>query len=128
MEQEVVVSQNTNIQRAVDELCGRLKRRPSEYNAVIFMAAITYDFEELSREIKSRFPDTEVIGTSTAGEISPHGFLNDTVALTFCFCWILIHLLDRFRYDSCFISLRRSDRSSFIFLIKLQLRNFHETL
>ncbi len=82
MEQEVVVSQNTNIQRAVDELCGRLKRRPSEYNAVIFMAAITYDFEELSREIKSRFPDTEVIGTSTAGEISPHGFLNDTVVLT----------------------------------------------
>ena len=58
MEQEVVVSQNTNIQRAVDELCDRLKRRPAEYNAVIFMAAITYDFEELSCEIKSRFPDT----------------------------------------------------------------------
>ena len=54
--------------------------------------------------------------------------MNDTVALTFCFCWILIHLLDRFRYDSSFISLRFSDRSGLIFLIKLQLRNSHETL
>ena len=82
MEQEVVVSRSPDVQRAVDELCGKLKRRPSEYHAVIFMAAISYDFNELSQTIKNRFPTSEVIGTSTAGEISPQGFLNDTVVLT----------------------------------------------
>jgi hypothetical protein len=46
------------------------------------MAAITYDFAALSAEIKSRFPDSEVIGASTAGEICPDGFLNGSVVLT----------------------------------------------
>ena len=82
MEQEVVVSRSNDVKRAADELCNKLKRDTKSYHAVIFMAAISYDFEELSQELKSRFPNSEVIGTSTAGEISPDGFLNDTVVLT----------------------------------------------
>lgn len=82
MEQEVVVSRNSNVQRAVDELCGKLRRDAKSYQAVIFMAAITYDFEELSQALKARFPESEVIGTSTAGEISQDGFLSNTVVLT----------------------------------------------
>lgn len=82
MEQEVVVSRNSDVSRAVDELCGKLRRNASDYNAVIFFAAISYDFAALSQEIKNRFPRSEVLGASTAGEISPQGFLNDTVVLT----------------------------------------------
>ncbi|WP_406033888.1 FIST N-terminal domain-containing protein, partial [Treponema saccharophilum] len=67
MEQEVVVSRRPDVKSAVDELCGKLRQRPDSYQAVIFMAAIRYDFPELSREIKERFPNSEVIGTSTAG-------------------------------------------------------------
>lgn len=82
MEQEVVVSRRPDVKSAVDELCGKLRQRPDSYQAVIFMAAIRYDFPELSREIKERFPNSEVIGTSTAGEVTPDGFANDSVVLT----------------------------------------------
>ncbi len=82
MEQEVVQTRANDIQSAVNELCGKLKKSPDKYNAVFFYAAIKYDFAELSSAIKSRFPNSEVIGASTAGEISAQGFLNDTILLT----------------------------------------------
>lgn len=82
MEQEVVVSRSSNAKTAVKDLTGKLKRAAGDYHAVIFMAAISFDFEELSKEIAACFPKAQVIGTSTAGEISPEGFLNNTVVLT----------------------------------------------
>lgn len=82
MEQEVVCTRNPNVQAAVDELCGKLKRSLTSYNAVFFMAAISYDFFELSAALKEKFPDSEVIGTSTAGEIAPQGFLEGHIVLT----------------------------------------------
>ncbi len=82
MEQEVVVSNASDVQVAVNELMAKLKHEPSYYKAVFFMAAITYDFEALSQSIKEKFPTVDVIGTSTAGEISPAGFTNNSVVLT----------------------------------------------
>ena len=82
MEQEVVSSKNKNIDSAVEELCGKLKRDVSSYQAVIFVAAIDFDFAALSARLKERFVNAEVVGTSTAGEISPQGFLNNTIVLT----------------------------------------------
>ncbi len=85
MEQEVVSTNATSLYVAVDELCSKLKRSADSYKAVIFMAAITYDFETLSKALKERFPKSEVIGTTTAGEISPQGFANSTIVLTTMF-------------------------------------------
>lgn len=82
MEQEVVTSRNPNSEAAVEELCKKLKRDASSYQAVIFVAAISYDFAILSSRLKEKFPHAEVIGTSTAGEISPQGFQNDSIVLT----------------------------------------------
>lgn len=82
MEQEVVISKKPDVQAAVDELCGKLKKNADSYQAVIFLAAITYDFALLSEKIKERFPNSEVVGASTAGEITPAGFTNNSVVLT----------------------------------------------
>lgn len=82
MEQEVVITHNSNIDSAINELCSKLKNRPDSYQAAIFLAAINYNFEELSVKIKERFPNTEVIGASTAGEITPEGFTNNSIVLT----------------------------------------------
>lgn len=82
MEQEVVQTNISDIEAAVNDLCSKLKKSSESYNAVIFYAAIKYNFEELSLAIKARFPNSEVIGASTAGEISAQGFLNDTILLT----------------------------------------------
>ena len=81
MEQEVVSTRIANPAQAAEDLARQLKKPRSAYQAVIFMAAITYDFEELSKAIKEKFPESEVIGTSTAGEIDKNGFSNNSVVL-----------------------------------------------
>ena len=82
MEQEVVSTKNKDVEAAVNELCSKLRRPLNSYQAVIFVAAIDFDFEKLSLKLKEKFPNSEVIGTSTAGEISPQGFMNDSIVLT----------------------------------------------
>lgn len=82
MEQEVVSTTIKNPQSAAEDLAGKLRNTPDSYKAVIFMAATSYDFESLSKAIKDKFPSSEVIGTSTAGEIDSTGFRNDSVVLT----------------------------------------------
>ena len=82
MEQEVVSTSNRNVDSAVAELCGKLKRDLSSYQAVIFMAAINYDFQLLSQKMKEKFPNSEVIGTSTAGEFTAQGFTEGSIVLT----------------------------------------------
>lgn len=82
MVQEVVSTRISDAQEAANDLVRQLKQSPDSYNAVIFMAAIKYDFEALSAAIKEHFPNSEVIGASTAGEIDLNGFQNDSVVLT----------------------------------------------
>lgn len=82
MEQEVVSTKLKDADAAAEDLARQLKNRPDSYKAVIFMAAISYDFDSLSKAIKQKFPASEVIGTSTAGEINRSGFQNDSVVLT----------------------------------------------
>ncbi|HCA20522.1 MAG TPA: hypothetical protein DEO40_07585 [Treponema sp.] len=82
MEQEVVTTRTRNVDAAVSELCGKLKKNPGSYQAVIFFAAIDYDFPLLSQKIKEKFPESEVIGTSTAGEFSDQGFTEGSIILT----------------------------------------------
>ena len=82
MTQEVVSTKISDAKAAADDLVRQLRSSPESYNAVIFMAAIKYDFSELSAAIKEKFPNSEVIGASTAGEIDLNGFQNDSVVLT----------------------------------------------
>ena len=82
MEQEVVSTRTRNIDSAVNELCGKLRKNLDSYNAVIFLAAIDYDFPLLSQKIKEKFPNAEVLGTSTAGEFSDAGFSEGSIILT----------------------------------------------
>ena len=82
MEQEVVSTRTRNIDSAVNELCGKLRKNPDSYQAVIFLAAIDYDFPLLSKKIKEKFPNAEVLGTSTAGEFSDAGFTEGSIILT----------------------------------------------
>ena len=82
MVQEVVSTRISDAQGAADDLFRQLRGNPDSYNAVIFMAAIKYDFAALSIAIKEKFPNSEVIGASTAGEIDTNGFQNDSVVLT----------------------------------------------
>lgn len=81
MTQEVVRSSMTDVNRAVDDLCSKLNDSVSSYSAIIFFASSSYDFAALSAALYNRFPKAEVIGASTAGEITRDGFAKNSVVL-----------------------------------------------
>jgi len=85
MKQEVVVSKNPNTKQAVDELYSKLKYK-EDPSLVIFLASTKYDFELATKEIKKYFPNSEVVGTTTSGEIVKEGFTNDSIVLTTLIC------------------------------------------
>ncbi|MFA6937951.1 MAG: FIST N-terminal domain-containing protein [Treponema sp.] len=86
MTQEVVKSSRAGSDEAVKELVSQLKKPLSEYKAVLFFASSSYEFAEMSVQIKQNFPNAEVIGTSTSGEISNYGFAKNSVVLTALTC------------------------------------------
>lgn len=102
MKQETAISYNPIVSNAVDEICAKLP--PSNnYIALIFFASVNYDFHALSASLKERYPDCEVIGTSTSGEIiQGEGFVQHSIVATALSCnktWVsgvLINNVDKF--------------------------------
>ena len=74
MTQEVIQTSRLDAEQAVNEICSKLKKAKSAYTAIIFFASIEYDFKKLSELLKENFPQAEVVGSSTAGEITADGF------------------------------------------------------
>ncbi|MCR5620429.1 MAG: FIST C-terminal domain-containing protein [Treponema sp.] len=83
MVQEIAFTSNPNMDSALQELFGQLKGSPSSYKAIIFVASISYDFPMLSQRIHAQFPNCEVMGASTSGEIcDTKGFTKKSIVLT----------------------------------------------
>ena len=81
MKQEIVQTRESDVERAAESLCSKLKKPLSSYAIVIFFAGSRYDFPRLSEILHEKFPKAEVIGATTAGEITQDGFTKDTVVL-----------------------------------------------
>lgn len=103
MKQEVAFTQKSgDLSLVVEDLCSQLKSPLTQYNAVIFFASSNYDFAALSKVLKEKFMNSEVIGTSTSGEISAHGFTKNSIVLTAFTCphtrvsGVLIDGVDKF--------------------------------
>lgn len=102
MKQDIAMTINPLLPDAVEELCGKLK--PSnEYSAIIFFASSNYDFPALSASFKEHFPNCEVIGTTTSGEIiRGSGFTQHSIVVSALSCnrsWfsgVLIKNVDKF--------------------------------
>ena len=82
MFQEIAFSSSQNLDSALAEVFSQFKDRPESYTAVIFFASIRYDFQELSRKIYGHFSKSQVLGTSTSGEISTKGFTKNSLVVT----------------------------------------------
>ncbi len=82
MEQEVAQTKLKDIDSALTDIMSQLKKPVSEYNAVIFLASVSYDIPTLAEKLAYRFPDSKVIGTSTYGEITDKGFENNSLVVT----------------------------------------------
>lgn len=86
MKQEVAWTNQSDVNLAVKDLVIQIKADKKEINLVLFMASSCYDFQALSVAIKTEFPESEVVGTSTSGEISSHGFTKNSIVLTTMSC------------------------------------------
>lgn len=102
MKQDIAITYNPILPNAVDEICSKLPLADS-YIAIIFFASVNYDFQELSSRLKERYPDSEVIGCSTSGEIiNGDGFVQHTIVVTALSCsrtWVsgvLINNVEKF--------------------------------
>ena len=80
MRQEIAWSNARGEKDAVNELMGKIK--DSRPILVMFFASVQYDFKLLSKLIKEKFPNSEVVGVSTAGEICDKGFMKNSILLT----------------------------------------------
>ncbi len=86
MKQDIAVTYNPILSSAVDEICAKLPQSNS-YIAIIFFASVNYDFQVLSTLIKERYPNAEVIGCSTSGEIlNGDGFVQHSIVVTGLSC------------------------------------------
>lgn len=71
------VSRQTDVRLAVAELRAAIEQ--PENRLVIFYCARSFDRELLAACINAAFPDVCVIGCTTAGEITPEGYLGGTL-------------------------------------------------
>ena len=81
MIQEVIQTSRLDAEQAVNEICAKLKKAKSSYTAIIFFASIEYDFQRLSELLKENFPTAEVVGSTTAGEITQNGFTKKSLVV-----------------------------------------------
>lgn len=70
-------SQSADVAVAVQEI-ERQIRQP-QLKLIVFFASNVYDFTALTKEMKNTFPEAELIGCTTAGELSPKGFTEKSV-------------------------------------------------
>lgn len=82
MKQEIARTTVRGAAAAVDDLMRQLHEPHDRVKLVLFFASVSYDFEELSRLVKEQFPNSEVAGCSTSGEISEAGFTKNGIVLT----------------------------------------------
>lgn len=81
MVQDIAFTDKRDIDAALEDVYVQL-RKGNMYGAVIFYASTIYDFTILSQKLKNHFSNAEVIGTTTAGEISSKsGFTNNSLVV-----------------------------------------------
>lgn len=66
-----------NVSAAVTELEKQIKQ--TDLKLILFFASNSYDFHALAKEMHRAFPATEIIGCTTAGELSRRGFTDNSI-------------------------------------------------
>ena len=77
---------------------------PDPMACVIVFVSPRYDLDEVSATLNSEFPDTQVVGCTTAGEIGASGYMDETIVAIglpredFCVASALVSDLENLKY------------------------------
>lgn len=80
MLQETAYTQLLGAKQAINDIQSQLHN--TSYNLLIFFASAVYDFSELTSEFQRLYPDTHIVGVSSAGELSKNGFCKRGLLVT----------------------------------------------
>lgn len=72
-------SRSTDAKTAVAELKNQFSHSPPA-SLILFFCSCSYDLKELAESFNTLFPDTEVVGCTSAGEIGPAGYLDHSLS------------------------------------------------
>ncbi|MCL2825055.1 MAG: hypothetical protein FWD57_13785, partial [Polyangiaceae bacterium] len=72
------VSTNANATAAIDEICDQTYQEDAKLTA--FFCSSYYDLDAIASRMRHRFPGTNVIGCTTAGEVGPGGYINRSIS------------------------------------------------
>lgn len=72
-------SQSSDVSTAIKEIKNQMYQ--PDLKLIIFFASNSYDFPLVSKEMKNVFPSTELIGCTTAGELSGNGFTEKSIVV-----------------------------------------------
>ena len=70
------ISTATNSETAVKEVSQLLHKEPT---LVLFFSSTIHDFAKLSTRFHQQFPNSDVVGVTTSGEIGPMGFSENSL-------------------------------------------------
>lgn len=71
-------SHSAEAQTAVTELKEQF-RHSSPASLILFFCSCSYDLQQLAESFNTLFPDVEVVGCTSAGEIGPEGYLEHSL-------------------------------------------------
>ncbi|ATP39274.1 hypothetical protein CSE16_04035 [Solibacillus sp. R5-41] len=64
-------------EKAVEELARNLHKEPG---LVLFFASTVYSFEKLTELFKEKYPQAQIVGVTTTGEIGPQGYSESSLS------------------------------------------------
>ena len=71
------VSTQTDLSGAVKEITSQIKQ--DGIRLILFFASSVYNGQALTQELAAAFPGVKLAGCSTAGEITPKGFMHKSI-------------------------------------------------
>lgn len=72
-------SKNSNTASAINDVISQLNH--SKYDLIFFFASSHYDLNKLSSLLSNAYPNTEIVGTTTVGEISSNGITDRSISV-----------------------------------------------
>ena len=66
--------------RTISDLISGIKKQDANPEAIVFMAASKFNYEEVVKKLSENFPSSTAIGCTTTGEISPEGIKDETIS------------------------------------------------
>jgi hypothetical protein len=76
-------SRSADAHAAVEELKNQFSSQPAAQGIILFFCSALYDLTTIAASFNTLFPDAEIVGCTSAGEIGPEGYVEQSISAVF---------------------------------------------